>query len=513
MALAKFFQRAALSAGQAVRTLGQEALAARLQAAVPAVVFDGAVSVREEGRVALELTVNLLARLYPEIAVVAVDAKAASLRDELMALAQSINPEIEVRSSANAAQITVAAVSRPITASTPVVYLGSDGWTARVSSAEPLASGDSPIPFGAAAAACLAAANVFRHLFQSELGGGYLDRSASLSLACMNAGAVVGPPTCNVDIGEWRLVGAGAVGSAALWALKRATGLRGRLHVVDHDDVEISNLQRYVLFVDQDVSRSKAMAAEALFKNSGLEVRGYRNRWGEYLADRGQWDLASVAVAVDSGPARVAVQASLPRQILNAWTQRGDLGVSRHRFTGEGACLACMYLPQGKRQNEDELVAEALGVPELVRDVGELLHRATGVPRQFLERVALARNVPLDALLRFEGKPLRLFHSEGVCGGLLLALGASDGGTPDREAETPLAFQSAMAGILLAAEIVLDGAGVRPDTFPNVTSIDLLKKFPDEVSFRRLKTPGGRCLCQDQDYVAQYQRKYGVAQS
>jgi hypothetical protein len=511
MALARFFQKAALSAGQAVRTLGQEALATRLRGAMPAVVFDGATAGRQEGRVALELTVNLLARLYPQIALASLDSGADALRDELTALARAINPEIEVRFDSGDAHITVAAVSCPLAASSPVVYLGSDGWTAWVGSAEPLPVGDSFIPFGGAAAACLAVANVFRHFFQSELGGGRLDRSASLSLASMNTGAGSGPSSCDVDLGEWHLVGAGAVGSAALWALNRASGLRGVLHVVDHEDVDVSNLQRYVLFGDQDVSASKALAAESMFKDGSLSVRGYRKRWGEYLAERGQWNLDRVAVAVDSGPARVAVQASLPRRILNAWTQNGDLGVSRHRFMGEGGCLACMYLPLEKRRNEDELIAEALGVPEAVRDVRELLHRATGVPRQFLERVALARQVPLDALLRFEGRPLRVFHSEGVCGGLLLALGASDATAATREAETPLAFQSALAGILLAAEMVLHGTGARPDTFPEVTSINLLKRFPDEVTFRRLKTPGGRCLCQDPDYIARYRRKYEAA--
>ena len=45
-----------------------------------------------------------------------------------------------------------------------------------------------------------------------------------------------------------------------------------------------------------------------------------------------------------------------PRRVANAWTQPGDLGVSSHDFL-EGACVNCLYLPDGEQKNEDQIIA------------------------------------------------------------------------------------------------------------------------------------------------------------
>ena len=50
-------------------------------------------------------------------------------------------------------------------------------------------------------------------------------------------------------------------------------------------------------------------------------------------------------VALDSPEARIAVQASLPGPLYNAWTHPADVGWSRHERFGEDPCLACLYWP------------------------------------------------------------------------------------------------------------------------------------------------------------------------
>ena len=55
------------------------------------------------------------------------------------------------------------------------------------------------------------------------------------------------------------VVGAGGLGSSALGHLA-ASGI-GRLVIVEHDRVELSNLQRQILFETADIGRSKAAAA------------------------------------------------------------------------------------------------------------------------------------------------------------------------------------------------------------------------------------------------------------
>ena len=86
-----------------------------------------------------------------------------------------------------------------------------------------------------------------------------------------------------------------------------------------------------------------------------------------------RWNIERVLVAVDSAQARRAVQAALPRVLTNAWTQVGDLGISRHRFVVDQACACCMYLPEGGQPNEDEIIAGAIGLPGEVREVRKLL--------------------------------------------------------------------------------------------------------------------------------------------
>ena len=55
-----------------------------------------------------------------------------------------------------------------------------------------------------------------------------------------------------LDLGEFRLVGAGDIGQAAAHALA-VSGVRGTLLVVDDETIALSNLQRYVLTHDADV--------------------------------------------------------------------------------------------------------------------------------------------------------------------------------------------------------------------------------------------------------------------
>src|SRR5580658_10418068 len=72
------------------------------------------------------------------------------------------------------------------------------------------------------------------------------------------------------------LVGCGAIGAAAAALLVRA-GV-GRVRLIDRDFVEASNLQRQILYDEQDAGEAlpKAVAAERKLRamNSGVRVEG-----------------------------------------------------------------------------------------------------------------------------------------------------------------------------------------------------------------------------------------------
>lgn len=508
MALADFFDRAALAASQVLSGYDRAAFEGVLNTSTVGIAFDDGVADSPEGRITLELATNLLSRLYPRLAVLPDGAAAEALYSDLVTLARSINPKIDVETSLEGITVCLAVGNPTVPGATPVVYLGSDGWVARASTEGPVGSGASANPFGAAAAACFGAANAFRAVFSSQLPEGALDEGFALSLLNYESSpGAVNPELGPVDLGESHLVGLGAIGNGAVWALSRVPGLNGELHLVDHEEVDLTNLQRYVIATMGDVGASKVALAEGLLRGTGLEVHAHPERWGAYLAARGDWDLQRVAVAVDSADDRRAVQAALPRWIVNAWTQPDDLGVSRHSFIGVHACLACLYVPEGKRKSEAEIIAEIIGYPDEWREVGGRLYKGTPTERAFLERIAEAREIDIEQLLPFEGKHLRDLYREGVCGGAVIGLG--NGNNEDARAEVPMAFQSALAGVMLAAELVAHAARLKEVSLPVETRVNLLRPLAAVLSFPRMKHASGRCICQDEDFVIAHRAKYG----
>jgi len=74
-----------------------------------------------------------------------------------------------------------------------------------------------------------------------------------------------------------------------------------------------------------------------------------------------------------------------------------------------------------------------------------------------------------------------------------------------------MAFQSALAGIMLAAETVAQAAGLKSGPPPVMTTLNLLRPLAPYLSFPRKKDPHGRCICQDGDYVATYREKWAIS--
>jgi molybdopterin/thiamine biosynthesis adenylyltransferase len=492
--LADYFRRSAVAAAQVLAGFDEDVFRERLeQVAVGLSV--GADATAEPGGAALaDLAVRLMARLYPTIAL----AGPSGTIEPLAALARAVNPEIEIRQGAETG--IVIGGGSPFARS---IYAGYDGSEALISAATPQPAGAGAFVFGAAASACLATAELFRLLFLGADGDAPRD-DFRFPVGDKRASE----PGPGVELPErCALIGAGAVGEAALWTLSR-TPIRGRLHVVDLELVELSNMQRYVLTQRSDEHRPKVDIAAKL--NGSLDFVPHLDDLAAFVGERGySWDI--MLLALDSAHDRVAAQASLPRQIVNAWTQPDDLGVSIHsRFGGPGACVSCLYLPTGPRKNEDELVAETLRVPQLQQQVRTLLATGQPVDQGFLMAVAQATGLPQEDVLRFDGRGVRELYVEGFCGGGLVPL--SGIGRPQdgaQEIHVPLAHQSALAGVLLAAALVELAAFGAPEVTYAVRT-DVLNN-PGRQTRQPLKAArDGRCICDDPDFVGTHTVKYGL---
>jgi ThiF family len=496
MALADYFRRSGVAIAQLLAGYDEDAIRERLEGVTVGIAASTQVSRSPEGHNILELVIRILARLYPRITLDLVSGDHDSWSD----LARRINPQIEVLQSR--ADISVE-IGEGAPRLAPVrIYVGANGWDGTVSSKAPRSVGTSVNPIGPAIAACLACSNVFRWVFRHQ--GEVFDSDAVLSGWEFESAPTGEEVPWHKEIrGDLAIVGVGAVGNAAVWTLSRAP-LKDSASLVDPENVDIGNLQRYILAERGDVGKPKVeVAAKSL---EGVEHFAYRSRWEEFVAERGShW--GQVLVSVDSARGRRAVQGALPRWIANAWTQPGDLGVSVHPSLGSGACLSCLYLPKGEVPSEDKVIAAALGIPgpESELRIRNLLHGDSPVPPDLLDQVANALDISRDALAGYEGRSLRDLYTEGICGGALIPLNRL--GRPEERVHVPLAHQSALAGVLLAARTMrylIHGA----DPVAVATRIDVMKPLATYLTQPISKDPRGICVCQDEDYLRAYHEKY-----
>ena len=500
MAFADYYERAALAASQVIAGFEPDLFRSALEEANVGLAVGREAATSEEGKALADLSVRLLARLCPCLEV---RAEVSAEGERLQSVARMINPRIEFK---HEAAVGIGIGSGPPTFET-TYFAGSDGWDALFSVGAPVRTGSSPNPLGAGAAACLAVSSIFRHVLLPES-----EQRASSDLRFSTFRCEKGETPRSIPNDNWRLtgdavlVGVGAIGNGAAWALGRSP-VTGRIHIVDHESLELSNLQRYVLAGRVDEGRRKVDIAEEHFGGQ-LTSRPHQARWAAFVHECG-YDWRHVLVAVDSAADRRSVQAALPEWIANAWTQPGDLGMSVHdRFDGAGACLACLYLPTETAPNEDDIVAAALAIPQLVADVRTLLHTGAGVGRPVLEAVAQGLQRSLEEVLPYEGRSIRELYVEGICGGGLIPLGMI--GLPRQELHVPLAHQSALAGVLLAAALARRAVGRSTET-TLTTRVDLARPLGDFLTQPTLKARTGLCICEDQDYVSAYLAKFGLS--
>lgn len=146
------------------------------------------------------------------------------------------------------------------------------------------------------------------------------------------------------------VVGLGGVGSHAALALA-ASGV-GHLHCVDRDTVELSNLNRQVLFTEHDIGRAKSDAGTERLRrvNSDIQVTGE------------QADISSVAdLSALAGDCDVLVLGADHPQEIQSWTNRaclaaktpwvdvayhGPLVAGATYVPGQGACWQCLMTAQ-----------------------------------------------------------------------------------------------------------------------------------------------------------------------
>jgi molybdopterin/thiamine biosynthesis adenylyltransferase len=298
--------------------------------------------------------------------------------------------------------------------------------------------------FAALAAAALGCAQAAKRLYPEVLGGRVDD------IVRLDLGPLGGP----LDRGgspileRPALVGVGAVGCAVVYALV-LIGASGSLLLLDPDIVNDSNLMRYILFDSRHLNAEKIAAAAEIVAASGLElaVESDRAVIQEYLKEHPEerTKMELVICAVDTYDARRDIAGELPREIVNAGTTARDFTISRHGFGDGFACLACLYPPREQDIEQAAVMARELGLEK--DEVSRLRKTKEPLTAELLERVAVARERPIESYANYVGEPLDSFYNKEVCATAPVV-------TARGEAVAPLAYGSALAGFLLTQAAV-----------------------------------------------------------
>ena len=307
------------------------------------------------------------------------------------------------------------------------------------------------------------------------------------------------PTMQSITIPETHLVGIGAVGSSCLYALGHLSNISGRIHLIDNEEVDEGNLNRYILMRQSDVGRPKVEIGADAFYAKGLDIVSHNMTYGQYVKKYGG-EVNLLLTPVDSEETRCAITKELPRHIINVATGGTTVTLSTHGFADGKACMHCLYMPKTAAKSRPEIIAEDTGL--LVKQVEDLITSNIPLDAQTVATIASHRKVPTDTWKEHIGKTILSFYEIAVCGDAGLRL-------PTDNITAPLAFISCAGGILLAAELVkLGDTELRRYALDNYLRIDTIHKPNLAFKHTKYQDRSGLCICHDLDYVSVYRSKY-----
>ncbi|WP_162428189.1 E2 ligase fold family C protein [Pontibacter pudoricolor] len=511
MPQANFFDKISLSAAQRINGYDRSAFEDKLQSNCIGIVYGDNSLETAEGRSALDLTVRVLSRLYPNLRFfdlskgVDGDRYSGKLKD----LATNINPNINYSDEQTPTINLVIGEVPGFDAQQTCIYIGSQNWVAFYSSNKAQSCHDTNNPFGAGCAVCFGAANVFRYIFREELGNASPDTEfcfSAFSQRLVEKGEFEPnlPSSLSVD---FTLIGTGAIGNAVIWSLLELQGLCGRITVVDDQTVALSNLQRYILMLQEHVEQQKVSVIRNLLeKHSELQVEPLQLKWQNAANTLDKEQIKLVVTAIDTTQERLEIQSLLPKEILNAWTSPEGIGISRHLNFTEDVCLSCLYLPRHKIKSNSEKIAASLGNIALEPFIRQYLANNLPIDDNFVTEISQQVSIDAHLLYTYIGQPVEIFYSEAICGGRVIQSGSNE--QMNTDLEVPLAHESVLAGLLLGAEVVIQSAQLRETQIEPLTKINMMQPIYNNLLEQESKHYSGLCICQDPIFTNRYRDKW-----
>lgn len=309
----------------------------------PVVVLVGPDAHTPAGHLLLVSLFNLLARAHTHIVLVGelggqllcVDHFGLqTLESASVGVARAINPFIKVVNGQPPRQsIITLGIGTP-----GDITLGCTGWTANLASDAKLDHAREGL-LGASLAACLGASTAFHAAIgATQLPGG--DFSLWHYGANSDAQGPDVPPA--IDVGRVLQVGAGAVGCALDYWLMAISWL-GSWTIADGDLVDVSNLNRQVLFLAKDAGfdrPTQGNKARIVAGRMGSRATPSPKWYGDDSAVvQRQYDL--VLALANERNVRPALQARAQTVLLHATTTPNWAAIAHRHVAGVDDCIAC----------------------------------------------------------------------------------------------------------------------------------------------------------------------------
>jgi len=303
-----------------------------------------------------------------------------------------------------------------------------------------------------------------------------------------------------LPLGEVHLAGIGAIGSGFLYALTAHGQAKGRLILVDHDRVEMSNLGRYTFFDTGDDGKYKTVAAARRLQKFGLSLDAIpvEERFEDYFnksyGGNAGFRVENLVSAPDRRSTRRRFQRFLPRRMWDASTGPNQVVVHSNSFEKTSACTECIYPETPDEHARERHIAASLNV-ELERIVsGE----AIGVE----DAKKIVDRYPERTVEELVG---RAFDSvfRNLCSGGELRLAGEI-------VHAPFSFVSGLAGVLLYFEMV---KSLRPEVFGAFQKCNYFQLNPMRLpnpEFREERRSRRDCICQREEFRSTYNRVWGM---
>jgi ThiF family len=306
------------------------------------------------GQVAAIVAANLFARMTPNLAFhipkIEIDAAlpwaGRDLADFIMSVSRSADPFAEFATRAPRDGDYVLTLGR---GPAPACIHGA-GWYAFMGPGEsPIVDVTDPNPIGPAFAVIAAAGRLYGRAL-GALDGPYLFNTFRWNNELEKQPLPFIP---NAELGRIWTVGAGSVGTAALYFLTLATHLFSSV-TFDMDEVKIENLDRSPIFVAADASAksNKSDAATAYLRSVGVadavaerEPLDLSKRWT--ARQLGEPDLV-IAAANERNVRYIIEQSCPPMQIYGTTGANWGASMIRH-IPLLDACSCCVFPPDAQQ--------------------------------------------------------------------------------------------------------------------------------------------------------------------